>query len=414
MLKRLFCISLGLMLLFLSGCNPAPDSTAGSSASVPSGNSGTTTPTVIPPYTTIPPEERGTVRIYTCDATLYRHYLALADAYTAQNDVEVTVVLGEGDCREALAAEMGSENAPTLLCLHSAEDLTYWQDSLYDLTGAAVISELYSLDFVKRAEDKILAVAADVQGYGLIYNASLLAQAGFTRSDITDFAYLELVCQRISKQKPGFSAFSGLDFSNAVHRDTACMLSGIAGDGEHLKRFLDLYLAHDKESSDPLQQFLDEKSLFYVGGTWDYEAVAALGDNKLELLPAYCTHGGSLKCITELCWGVNSRASDRDIRQTLDFMRWMVMARQDGPAPVDTLGFLAPYRGAGFYANKLEEKLRTYMSQEAVSVDWNCCNSMGQQQLQALNDALALYSKNSTVENWETVENILAGKLPAA
>ncbi len=408
MLKRL--LGLTLALLLLAACTPtAPSAGTGSSAtagSSPLPPLTTQTPTA---YPTIPPEERGQVRLYTCNSELYDIYTRLAADYTKVSGVEVSVILGQGDCREALQAAMDGENAPTIFCLHGAEDLNYWQEALYDMTGSAVVSQLSSLAFAQKLDDKILAVAADVQGYGLIYNASLLAKAGFTRSDIKDFAYLELVCQRISTKKPGFSAFSALDFSDPGHYGNGCMLSGISADAQELRSFLQLYLAHDKASTDPLSQFLTEKTLFYLGGTWDYDRVAALGDNKLDILPAFSVSGGSLRCNVSLAWGVNAHVGEKDIRQSLDFLRWLVVAGPDGSAPVDSLELLAPYRAASYYGNKLEEKLRDYMSAEPVSVDWNCCGYLSDDQLQALSSALSTYVKSTTDENWQKVESILSG-----
>ena len=65
----------------------------------------------------------------------------------------------------------------------------------------------------------------------------------------------------------------------------------------------------------------------------------------LTMLPIYCGVEGEaesgLCCGTENCWAVNSKASEEDIKATLDFMKWVVtsdegttmMAEQFGPIP---------------------------------------------------------------------------------
>ncbi len=434
MKKRIFCIMLALVLLpSCLGCTPtAPSGTStlsGSTADpLPSFSinqgppSDPSIPTIPQPpatgnptqpnttVTTIPPEQRGQVRLYTCDDRLYDIYCSLAADYKAIYGVEVIVLLGQGgSCRESLAAFMGSQQVPTVFCLHNGADMEYWAASLQDLTGSAVVSQLYSPALAFHSESKILAVAADVEGYGLIYNASLLAQAGFTRTDITDYAYFEMVCQRITKEKPGFYAFSGLQFTDTGHRGLACLLTGMLPQADQLQSFLKLYLANDKTSTNPLSQFLGEQTLFYVGGTWDYSKVAALGDNKLDILPAFAPDSGFLQCIPKLSWGVNSQVDARDIRESLDFLRWLVSSSGGKAAPVDRLQLLSPYKNADYYSNKLQEKLRIYMASEPIRASWDCCGGLDTAQLKALSTALNTYTKNTSAANWQKVIDILNG-----
>ena len=73
----------------------------------------------------------------------------------------------------------------------------------------------------------------------------------------------------------------------------------------------------------------------------------------LAMIPIYCGVEGEEKaglcCGTENCWAVNSKASEADIKATLDFLYWVVtseegtamMAEQFGPIPFKSCqGFL--------------------------------------------------------------------------
>ena len=65
----------------------------------------------------------------------------------------------------------------------------------------------------------------------------------------------------------------------------------------------------------------------------------------LQMIPIYCGVEGeadaALCCGTENCWAVNAKASEADIKATLDFLKWVVtsdegttmMAEQFGPIP---------------------------------------------------------------------------------
>ncbi len=347
---------------------------------------------------------RGSVQLYTCDPALASVFTSLAEAYTKQTGIQVTVITGSADsCGSDLEKAMASEAAPTLFCLHSREDMEKWQDSLYDLTGSALLEKLWSPDFALGADGKKLAITVDLEGSGLIYNATLMAQAGFTRSDIQDLADLEMVAQFITGKDLGYAAFSAIDLSATDHGSMACLLAGMLPTADALRSFWDLYLANSQRSGKSLDSFLAEDAVFYLGSTRDYEQVSGLGVSNLDILPAYSSAGSGLSCVSTLCWGVSSQAATQDIQQTLAFLDWLVTATEEGPAPIDGLGLLSPFRDAAAYSNLLEKKLRTYLSTEPATVSWDCCGSLSEDSLSALAAALATYSDDPTDENWQAV-----------
>ncbi len=358
-------------------------------------STGTTTSTS---GTTLP--AAGTVTVYTCDQSLYSTLCTLAEAYTGQTGIRVTVLTGNhGDLDTLMAADQ----APTLFCLHSLADMQKWQSSLYDLTGTALLEQLCAQEFALELEGKKLAVTMDFHSSGLIYNATLLAQTGFTRSDIQNFADLEVVCNYITAGSSGFAAFSPVDLTDTDHESAVCMLAGMLRSPDALRSFWDLYLAHAAKAGKSLEQFLQSDAVFYVGSSRDYDTVSELGANQLDFLPAYASGQSGLQCISTLAWGINSQAEEQDIQQTLAFWQWLVTAAQGSPAPIDSLGLLAPFRDAANYGNPLEKKLRSYIASDAVRVDWDSCEAMTDTQLGALAEALAAYSEAPTDENWQAV-----------
>ncbi len=412
MRKFLSAVSLVLMLAcLLTACGgPAPGSSGASSGSTPDSQAPSqgvrpTTPGSTAGETdpTAPPAMPGKVSIYTCDEALAQVYRELAQEYVLQKGVEVSVVTSGGKpCGEALPELLASQEAPTVFCMHSGADMLALEAYLYDLTGSVVVSQLSNPAFALKKDGRILAVSAHIQGYGLLYNKELLARAGFTRTDIRNFADLEVACLLIRQAGLGISAFPALDFSDPDHGGSTCLLTGAQQDPESLRAFLTLYLANDKSTTNSRQLFLSGKTVFYLGGTWDYEAVSSLGDNKLDILPAFDQNGSGLRCTTELAWGVNGQASSVDIRQTLDFLRWLVTEHQ-GAVPVDRLGLFSPYLQAKNYGNQLEKLLRGYIAEDPVSNGWGCCG-LSDPKLTELHFALKAYAANPTNTLWAKVE----------
>ncbi len=369
-------------------------------------NSGTPTPTVPTDPTvttnmpdTVPPVP-GVVRLYTCDPEKQAVYVGFAAEYSALTGTEVIVMGPDGeDCEAALDRLLESDEPPTIFCLHSQAALEKWKNRLYDLRGTAAAAALCSPDFGVMADGRMLGLAADVEGYGLIYNAALLARTGFSRTDVGGFNALSTIVRYITDNpKFGFSAFGMPSLSDPGSRDTLALLASMCSDAGDLREFVDLYRQNCLKDSPAADAFLKGKTVFYLGGTWDYQRVAALEDRNLDILPAY-TPGGGMRYFCREYWCVNGSVYRGDILASLDFLRWMVTAQEDSAAPVDRLGLFSPFRDATTAENPLEKKLRGFMGEGTAVLSWGSRTD----DLTAFGEALAAYMASATEENWDAV-----------
>ena len=361
---------------------------------------GTTVVTSPPPTTTVPPAP-GVVRLYTCDAQQYETYVALAAEYYAQTGTEVLILTpAEGQsCEEAITGLLETEQAPSLFCIHSQQMLQQLQDRLYDLTGTVAVEQLYSTEFAQNVDGKMLALAMDVGGSGLIYNASKLAMAGFTESDINDFSRLQITVSYLTANKSTLGyAFTAPDFTDEHLMEH---LAGLYPDTTQLRAFLDLYLKNCTSKTTTLNYFLKGTTVFFIGGTAEYDQVSALGGNNLGFLPAYSQDTATVQCFSSLYWAVNSTIYSGDVQETVDFLAWLVTNQGSG-VPVDRLGMLSPYAQATHADNILEKKLREYIADGNVHVTWELDGNV--EDLAAFTAALKTYASSTTDENWAAVE----------
>ena len=360
---------------------------------------GSTVITSPPPETTLPPEP-GVVRLYTCDPALQAVYVALAAEYYDETGTEVIVLApGEGDCGATLKKLLSSNQAPTLFCVHSREMFDILQEKLYDLSGTTAASALYGEAFAYTLDGKILGLAASVGGSGLIYNAASLAKAGFSASDIKNFAYLSNTVHYITANRGSLNmyAFTAPDFTD-IHLMEH--LAGLYPDSAQLRSFVDLYFANTTSKTTTLHYFLNGTSVFYIGGTGDYDKVASIGSNNLGFLPAYAEGTASVQCFSDHYWAVNGTASQADTEETVAFLSWLVTV-EDGQIPVDQLGMLSPYQGATYAGNILEKTLREYISAGNAHVSWTVCGDTVD--LDAFITALQAYKATASDENWAAV-----------
>lgn len=299
----------------------------------------------------------GQVRIANRDPDKQELWEKLASAYTHRTGVPVTVVSGQ-------------DETATLFTVRSQEELAGVKDRCADLSGTGAHAQLASWDLTLEADGKVCGIAAQIEGFGLIYNSGLLGRLA-TPQEITGLADLKNVFQTIAADPElGFGAFGSPE--------------------------------------DSLTGFLNGKAVFYLGSTSDYKQVSALGNHNLGIMPLYL--GGEEEQRQGLCvtcdsyWCVRSDAEALDMQATLDFLNDLVHPRDDGTVPVDDLQIVAPYRQAAYASNPLERTLRTDL---AAGKEYVVC-APTEQNPDGLADALTAYAMEPTDENWSAVTVFLS------
>ena len=302
----------------------------------------------------------------------------LAKLYTEQTGVPVKVVTAaSGTYSDTLTAEMSKDSAPTLFQCGNLAGLETWKDYCLPLDGTDFLNEMTTEDFNLKGEDgKTYCVGYCYEAYGIIVNTKLLAEAGYTVADITNFESLKTVAEDITARSAelGFSAFTsaGLDGSSSWRfsghlANMPLYYQGVGADSatitadyiDNFKNVWDLYINNStcapseigaKTGDESEAEFGTGKAVFFQNGSWEFANLTAadkfaMNPEDLTMIPIYCGVEGeensALCCGTENCWAVNAKASKEDQQATLDFMKWVVtsdegtqmMAEQFGPIP---------------------------------------------------------------------------------
>jgi raffinose/stachyose/melibiose transport system substrate-binding protein len=348
---------------------------------------------------TVPTQPQvGQVRIANRDPELHAAWMAVAQDYTKRTGVPVIVVSGD-------------DTAATLFTVSNQEELAAVKDKCLNLSGTGVHAQLASWDLTLEADGKVCGIAAQIEGFGLIYNSGLLGHLA-TPQEITGLSALKAVAESITADEElGFAAFSCPDLANGF----AARLLSV---GVDCRAFWEVYAANaacqpellrQTTSQDSLDEFLNGNAVFYLGSTTDYEQVSKVGDHNLGMMPLYL--GGENEQRQGLCvtcssyWCVRSDADPLDVQATLDFLNDLVRPRADGTVPVDDLQIIAPYRQATYAANPLERTLRTDL---AAGKEYVVCKEDVTVSA-ALVDALSAYAVEPTDENWAVVAAFLNG-----
>ena len=304
---------------------------------------------------------------------------ALAKTYTTQTGVEVKIVTAaSGQYESTLTAEMDKgKDAPTLFVVGNAAAVNTWGDYCYDLKDTAIAKELSTDAYnLYDANGKLCSIGYCYECFGIIVNKKLLKDAGYELSEIKDFASLKRIAEDIHARADelGFDAFtsSGMDDSSSWrfsgHLANVALYYESVDDNwtetpstikgtylQNFKNLWDLYINNSAYAPDTLAtggydagaEFKNGEAVFYQNGSWEFAGLtdAGMKAEDLAMIPFYSGVEGEekagLNCGTENCWAVNAKASEADIKATIDFMTWLVtsaegtkvMAEQFGPIP---------------------------------------------------------------------------------
>lgn len=329
----------------------------------------------------------------------------IAATYTEQTGVPVKVVTAaSGNYESTLTAEMDKSDAPTLFVIGNQASVKTWGDYAIDLKGTDVYNELTTDDFtLYDADGRAVSMGYCYESFGIITNTKLLAEAGHSVDEITNFESLKAVADDIHARSAelGFDAFtsSGMDDSSSwrfsghlanmplyyeeqADNWTECP-SEIKGTYLDLyKNIWDLYITDSDIDPatlatggyDAEAEFINGEAVFFQNGTWEYSNLStAWADDEMQMIPIYCGADGeenaALCSGTENCWAVNANASEADQQATLDFMYWLVTSEEGTTMMAEQFGEI-PYKKAAANENKFFQDANALLADGKYTVDW--------------------------------------------
>ena len=372
----------------------------------------------------------------------------IAAMYTEETGVEVEILTAaSGTYSDTLVAEMDKSNPPTIFVVGNSAAVDQWGEYCYDLTDTAVAKELNTDAYMlKDADGKLCSIGYCYECYGIIVNTALLEQAGFAKDYIKNFATLKEVAESVHANAAtlGFDAFtsSGMDDSSSwrftghlanleyyyesVDDPAAWATCPAEIKGTYMDNYKALYdlmvtnSATDRAALaaggfDAAAEFAEGKALFYANGNWEWSGLSDKGlkAEDLTMIPYYCGVEGEekagLNCGTENYWAVNAKASEADIKATLEFMNWLVTDAEASAKAVATFGVM-PYKNAAESTNPFLAQANAYANAGNYTMPWvTNFQPNVEEYRKAIVGAMNTYNADPTDANWELVEAAFVG-----
>ena len=163
--------------------------------------------------------------------------------------------------------------------------------------------------------------------------------------------------------------------------------------------------------TDAETEFKTGKAVFYQNGTWAYGSVKkdengiGLTDDEFGMLPIYIGAKGEenqgLCTGSENYWCINAKASEADIKATLDFLYWVVTSEEGTTALADEMGFVSPFKAAKAASNPLVAISNEYIAEGKTSVSWNFSSIPSENWKNGVGTALTQYAAGTG--SWDDV-----------
>lgn len=377
-------------------------------------------------------------------------WVELGEKYTEETGVPVTVVTAaSGTYESTLKSEMAKDEAPTLFQVNGPVGLAAWKDYCYDLKDTEIYKQLASEEFALKGEDgSIPGIAYVIETYGLIYNKGILndyfeTEGAVVKSadEINNFETLKAVADDIQAKKDdlgiegaftsaGFDASS--DWRFKTHLANLPIYYEYQADGidstdaikgtylENFKNIFDLYITDStceptvlssKTGEDAASEFALGEAVFYQNGTWAYNDIKdnEVADEDLGMLPIYIGVEGEeeqgLCTGSENYWCVNSKADEKDIQATLDFLNWVITSDEGRTSLSQEMGFVTPFKtfDENYESeNPLVVDANQYIKDGKKSVAWNFTTMPSEEWKNQVGSAMLEYAQGTG--KWDKVK----------
>ncbi|WP_297739782.1 ABC transporter substrate-binding protein [uncultured Tessaracoccus sp.] len=348
-------------------------------------------------------------------------YKAIAKAYTEATGVEVKVqTAASGTYEQTLKSEVTKSSAPTLFNINGPVGLKSWQSYAADLTDTAFAKDLTDPGLALKGEDgKIYGVPLAVEGYGIIYNNTIMDKyfalpdaKAKSVDEIKGFDKLKEVADDMQAKKAdlgidGVFASTSLSTGEGWRWYTHLMNLPVhfeyADDqvtdkdelafkySDQYKNLFDLYLTDStvektlspsKTVTDSMAEFATGKAAMVQNGNWAWSQIkdvqgTTVKEDDIKFLPMYGGYPGEDKMGiaigTEAFMAINAKAPEADQKATIDFVNWLFSDEKGKKHVTEELGFIAPFKSFGDAApnDPLAKEIARYLGSDMTPVPWD-------------------------------------------
>ena len=430
-IKHLLCVLISLLLCTATACQPA-------------------TPTT--------DEETVTVRYLNFKPEIASVYEQIAEEYERETGRRVIVETAANNTYEqTLSAKMATSDAPTIFQINGPRGYANWSRYCAPLSQTKLYQHLSDPSLAMISDGEVYGIPYVVEGYGIIYNNTILDRyfalpdrsTDFaSMDDITDFNSLKALVEDMQTRKEELgiqgvfactSLKPGEDWRWQTHLanipiyyEFEAREADLSGEdvktidfryAENYRNIFDLYLNNSTTDPKLLGTKLVDESMaeFALGqcamvqnGNWAWNQLRTVDGNTvreedIKMLPIYTGMENDSEqglCIgTESFLCINSKASEAEQQAAADFLYWLFSSETGKRFVTDNLNFIAPFDTFSEEErpdDPLAREISRYLERDDIqAIPWQFTLFPGQTFKDDFGTALLQYAQGKT--DWEAV-----------
>ncbi len=298
--------------------------------------------------------------------------------YRKQNpNTTVTVVETDDDDNFVLSAKalLSGKNAPTII-FTQANQLTEFEEYAEDLSGEPWVNNAFpnTLGEVSK-EGKIIAMPAEIEGIGFVYNKEMFEYVEINPENINSFdrlaetvEYLAGKMDALKKEFPKLTAvFESPDEETERYLLNTALSQEFHSSTELTQSTAELTFAESYNALLDLQQKYGKSADITDGETIialkNHKSIDEDTAEKFDLLPVPVIDASQDSIIIRVpnFWVVNKNAEKKEISSAKKFLSWVYTSKECQPLTAEKLEFLSPLDSTEkFPQNSLAKSVRKF------------------------------------------------------
>lgn len=289
---------------------------------------------------------------------------AMAEAYKKETGVEIEVWGTTGDDYfQQNKNKLASNQGPTVFSVQPGSEAIQMSSYLADLSDLTFVDKI-APGMVTEIDGKVVGIPYTFEGFGMVYNKSLMAPDKIKDYDTFETMMKEMKAQSINgfglSQESYFLIGHILNTPFALQSDPTDFIKKLnAGevkmaDTPEFKEFAKFYAAIRDNSYNPLETNYDKecgdfaagKTAAIHQGNWSYGMFKDF-DTKFEfgLMPLPIAGNDKLAVSVPTAWCVNSQATPEEIQAGKDFLNWLYTSETGQSYLINEFGFIPILEG---------------------------------------------------------------------
>jgi len=307
------------------------------------------------------PEKLPKISLFQSKVEIAESLEALAKKYKEETGNEVEIWGSAGDAYGTqLQAKLTAGQGPTVFSVGTGSEAEKLKSYLYDLSNEPFTANIAPNVALKSDDGKVVGVPYGVEGFGIVYNKSLV-----DAKDVTDLASFTKTLEKLKAEgKNGFSLSQEdyfliahiINMPFALQPDPQAFIEKLnkgevkmadTKEFQEFAKFMDAIKANTKNPMEvkydtQMGDFATGKNAMVHQGNWSYGMLQEFGELgfDVDMMPFPLAGNTKLSVGVASNWAINAKADPNQIKAGTAFLNWLFTSDAGQNAIVNEFKFI--------------------------------------------------------------------------